>query len=227
MSLVSCEKEKEGGKGENGGGNTEQPSDSIRFNTGTPIKIAIEDTKQKSGHYDAMTIYNCAYRLCTHWKTDVDGAFELMIWKQWRDTVEKKFALRGNLAISVPDGIHPEGPGEFIYDRNIVITVALNEDGSVWDISQYKDLKTIADEDFTDEDDRLFGEYGQLWGTFLNRQDTAAYIPNAVMDSMQPLMEKAFAEQDWAKCYELFENGYKFIPITGAEYMELVRQGKN
>lgn len=80
--------------------------------------------------------------------------------------------------------------------------------------------------------EREFEFYERYMYLFSNNfVDTVAYIPNAVMDSMQPLMEAAFEkgnkDNDWSVLLHLFKNGYKFIPISGEEYKELARQGKN
>lgn len=222
--FVACEKEKDKEKKP-----TEQPTET-QFNTGTPVSISIIETQQKSGRYDAKIIYDAAYKWHHNGVTS-----ELFVWHHWRDTVEEKFAIRGDLAIKVPDGITPVAPGAFAYWRDNILVVALNEDGSVWDIGGLHKDKFInhmkEDGSFnedTDEEIALWREYGEDWDAHkISKVDTVAYIPNSVMDSMQPLMEQAFYDKDWNRCYDLFKNGYEFIPITGTEYMELVRQGKN
>lgn len=226
VSFVSCDKEKDKEKNP-----VEEPPTETQFNTGTPVSIPIVEIQQKSGRYDAKIIYNAAF------KWHHDGVTSLLyIWHHWRDTVEEKFAIRGDLAINVPDGITPVAPGSFAYWRDNILVVALNEDGSVWDIgglhkdkflNYVKEDGTFSED--TDEEIAMWREFAEDWEAhdISNKLDTVAYIPNAVMDSMQPLMEQAFYDQDWDRCYYLFKNGYEFIPVTGAEYMELVRQGKN
>lgn len=224
--IVSCDQEKDK---EKPGNSTEQPTET-KFNTGTAIGIPVVETQQKSSRYDAMTIYSAACRWHHNGYT-----VELVIWHHWRDTVEKKLAIRGDLAITVPDGITPTAPGAFAYWRDNILVVALNEDGSVWDIGAlHKDkfMNHMTEDGLFDEYDdegiAIWTEFWDDWKAHYNAMiDTVAYIPNAVMDSMQPLMEQAFYDKDWNRCYDLFKNGYEFIPITGAEYMELVRQGKN
>lgn len=60
-----------------------------------------------------------------------------------------------------------------------------------------------------------------------NGMDTIGYIPNAVLRTAQPLIKMAHSAGDYAKCYELFDKAFTFIPITGAEWLELKRQGLN
>ncbi|MEG2336246.1 MAG: hypothetical protein RSC04_00715, partial [Bacteroidales bacterium] len=66
------------------------------------------------------------------------------------------------------------------------------------------------------------------WEHLVNSQyDTIAYIPNSVMRNGKKQVKEALARKDYNECYRIFNDFYKFIPITGKEYMELVRQGKN
>ncbi len=102
--FVACDKEKDKEKKP-----TEQPTETqYTFNTGTPINIPVVETQHKSGHYNAMTIYNSAYM----WKHN-GGTSDLYIWHHWRDTVNEAFAIRGDSAIKVPDWITPTAPGSF------------------------------------------------------------------------------------------------------------------
>lgn len=57
--------------------------------------------------------------------------------------------------------------------------------------------------------------------------DTIAYIPNSVFIEAKLKIENALARQDTTAVYEAFKNSFTFIPITGAEYRELKRQGLN
>lgn len=57
--------------------------------------------------------------------------------------------------------------------------------------------------------------------------DTIAYIPNAVVRSAQARIEAALAAQDTLAVYTIFNDAFKFIPITGPEYKDLKRQGLN
>lgn len=57
--------------------------------------------------------------------------------------------------------------------------------------------------------------------------DTIAYTPNAVMRQMESDIKAALANQDTTLAYEVFNNSFIFIPITGAEWRELKAQGAN
>ena len=52
--------------------------------------------------------------------------------------------------------------------------------------------------------------------------DTVAYIPNIVMKTAREGIEKALIEKDTASVYVIFKNAFTFIPVTGAEYRDLV-----
>jgi hypothetical protein len=54
----------------------------------------------------------------------------------------------------------------------------------------------------------------------VNTYDTIAYIPNAQMRASEILIREAYANKN-AAIYDLFNNAFKFIPITGAEWKEL------
>ena len=228
VGFVSCEPEEEKNPGGSSAGSpTEEPTDSIKFNRYSAIKVPIEENGKKSGaKYDATVIYENASWM---WFRSIHPEatpynYNLLkicgaLYYQFRDTVEKEIAIRDDYALHVPDGITPEAPGAWVYMRDIVLMVSLDGDGNLFEVSKYKD------EDFLSypPNARVL-EHDSVIN--LDYFDTVAYIPNAIMDSMQPLMEKAFEEQDWAKTFEMFENSYKFIPITGAEYQELAREGR-
>lgn len=57
--------------------------------------------------------------------------------------------------------------------------------------------------------------------------DTIAYIPNGVMQDLEQSITAAYEAGDYSTCYRLFEEGFVFTPITGAEWLELKAEGKN
>lgn len=57
--------------------------------------------------------------------------------------------------------------------------------------------------------------------------DTIAYIPNALINDARELIFDAYAEERWQDIYDIFNENFNFIPITGSEYKELERQGVN
>ncbi|MCM1555808.1 MAG: hypothetical protein NC048_10010 [Bacteroides sp.] len=237
MCFVACEKE--GKEKTETGGNEEteqpgQPADTVvPFNQFAPIRIpVVEDGRKAEGHYDALTIYNNATEI---WMMQRGNSLPFPMpmvageYQAYRDTVRKQLAIKGLYALHKPSEIDPYELGPFPSFRNVVLEMRFNEDGSVFDLTPWADL-TIEEwidpnphprrDDF---DEKYY--FGNL------RRDTVAYIPNAVMDSLEPLMEQAFLKGqeigNWKELFEIFDNGYKFIPVTGEEYMELVRQGIN
>ena len=57
--------------------------------------------------------------------------------------------------------------------------------------------------------------------------DTIAYIKNATLNIAEAQIKEAYAKEDYAACYEIFNEAFRFIPITGAEYRELEAKGEN
>lgn len=57
--------------------------------------------------------------------------------------------------------------------------------------------------------------------------DTLGYIPNSVVLEARKKITEAFNRQDYEECYRLFDNAYKFRPITGEAYRRLQEQGLN
>lgn len=90
---------------------------------------------------------------------------------------------------------------------------------STWVIRQNGDLEVYSLQD-----------RNQILVTLDNQNhpiDTIAYIPNSVMQSLEQQITAAYNAEDYATCYRLFEDGFVFTPITGAEWLELKAQGNN
>ena len=58
-----------------------------------------------------------------------------------------------------------------------------------------------------------------------NQLDTVAYIPNSVFRNAGQEIAKAYEEEDYEKCYELFDKAYVYIPITGEKWRALKAAG--
>lgn len=63
-----------------------------------------------------------------------------------------------------------------------------------------------------------------LRGTIPN-YDTIAYIPNSLVEAAREAILLAFENEDTETVYTVFKDMFKFIPITGAEWKELKKQG--
>lgn len=61
---------------------------------------------------------------------------------------------------------------------------------------------------------------------FNNKRDTIAYTPNATMRKMELDIKASLAANDTIQAYEVFNNGMRFTPITGAEWRSLKLQNK-
>lgn len=57
--------------------------------------------------------------------------------------------------------------------------------------------------------------------------DTIAYIPNSVILNARNNIKAALVAKDTASVYNIFKEAFTFIPITGAEYRQLKKQGLN
>lgn len=57
--------------------------------------------------------------------------------------------------------------------------------------------------------------------------DTIAYIPNKTLRDAAAIIKQAYDAEEYDLVYATFDQAFRFIPITGAEWLELKRQGKN
>lgn len=57
--------------------------------------------------------------------------------------------------------------------------------------------------------------------------DTIGYIPNSVITNAHELIMSAYEQQNWQEIYNIFNEAFIFLPITGEEYRELQRLGTN
>ncbi len=64
-------------------------------------------------------------------------------------------------------------------------------------------------------------------GMHEDETDTIAYIPNEVIRTAELGITKAYESGDYEAVYQLFDNAFTFIPITGAEYRTLQEEGLN
>lgn len=66
-------------------------------------------------------------------------------------------------------------------------------------------------------------------GVWPNRSifDTLAYIPNSVMKEVGEELRTAIQKEDAVAATKILRDKYKFIPITGAEWRELKKNGLN
>ena len=55
--------------------------------------------------------------------------------------------------------------------------------------------------------------------------DTIAYIPNKIFIETKPQIVDAFDKGDFQTVYNLFDNAYRFTPISAKEWKELKKQG--
>lgn len=73
--------------------------------------------------------------------------------------------------------------------------------------------------DFMDAEDIVF------FRVINSKRDTIAYTPNSVMKQIQNDVRSALSNKDTTLAYKAF-NSWTFTPITGLEWRELKKQGK-
>ena len=58
-------------------------------------------------------------------------------------------------------------------------------------------------------------------------EDTIAYMPREYRLEAYEKMKKLFSEDElnWTEIYRVFNEGFIFVPCTGAEFKELVEKG--
>lgn len=59
-----------------------------------------------------------------------------------------------------------------------------------------------------------------------NRIDTIAYIPNKTLIEAYNIIKPAYDRGDYETVYSVFDQAYRFIPITGQEWRALKEQGQ-
>lgn len=85
--------------------------------------------------------------------------------------------------------------------------------------SEFKDLSSPALKmrgiDVISEDgdyQRIFTHGFSIYITDVNN-DTIAYVPDSVIENARPLIEAAFAEENYDEVYRLFNEAFTFLPI--------------
>ena len=105
---------------------------------------------------------------------------------------------------------------DFVNNRLLLFaTDVINEDGSIR-------LDFIEGRDFV-----LYEMYwvGSTDGHM--QRDTIAYLPNSVVRAAETEIKSAYNSGNYKECYRLMDEAFRFTPITGAEWRELKRHGKN
>lgn len=75
--------------------------------------------------------------------------------------------------------------------------------------------------------DFIYGYDMVLCRSAFPHYDTIAYIPNAYVISARDAILASLEAMDTAAVYDVFQNAFRFIPITGIEYRELKEKGLN
>lgn len=174
------------------------PTDTIeKINPAAVLSVRIDEKiETKSLTYDARFITLYARDYTlSGWIKDISGY--ATYWRN-RDTVENKITFMGWDVVAVIDSTYLLGP--FISSEDIILRIAI--DSSHIPVSPLDgDLRSIVD------------------------YDTVSYIPNTVMRKNQKVLDSLFNAKDYQSCYQMFDTAYHFIPITGAEWRKLKKEG--
>jgi hypothetical protein len=84
---------------------------------------------------------------------------------------------------------------------------------------------TTGNGDYGIQKDFIYGYDMVICRGLYPNYDTIAYIPNAIVLNAREAILLAFEKKDTKSVYELFQEAFRFIPITGAEYKQLKGQG--
>lgn len=113
-------------------------------------------------------------------------------------------------------GTYGEFQKDFLYARDIVITAV-----------RYKGrMTTYNDRMHYDPND----DFKNSLAAAIQREgvvDTIAYLPTSVMREAQIKIEKAFNDSNYTEVYRLFNEAFRFKPITAKKWRELKAKGLN
>lgn len=172
---------------------------------------------ESTDDYSALDIakYGATMQFYTEWRgtTKVKEEQSNKGFMMQRDTTSENPALLmfGTDII----GTYGEFQKDFLYARDIVITAV-----------RYKGrLTTYNDQHSYDPND-----YPNSLAAAIQKEgvgDTIAYLPTSVMREAQIKIEKAFADSNYTEVYKLFNEAFRFKPITAKKWKELKAQGLN
>ena len=104
---------------------------------------------------------------------------------------------------------------DFLYARDVVIT-AVRYKGR---LTTYNDRHSYDPNDYPNSLAAAIQKEGVV--------DTIAYLPTSVMREAQIKIEKAFNDSNYTEVYRLFNEAFRFKPITARKWRELKAQGLN
>lgn len=173
---------------------------------------------ESSNDYTALDIarYGATMQFYSEWD-GTDKVKEQRLEKGFamqRDTTSERPALLmfGTDIISDHGTLHKT----FLYARDVVITAV-----------RYKGrLTTYNDRTYYNPND----DYKNSLAHAIQKEgvvDTIAYLPAAVMREAQVKIEKAFSDSNYTEVYKLFNEAFRFKPITAKKWKELKAQGLN
>ena len=112
-------------------------------------------------------------------------------------------------------GTYGEFQKDFLYARDVVIT-AVRYRGR---LTTYNDQHSYDPNDYPHSLAAAIQKEGVV--------DTIAYLPTSIMREAQVKIEKAFADSNYTEVYRLFNEAFRFKPITAKKWRELKAKGLN
>lgn len=81
----------------------------------------------------------------------------------------------------------------------------------------------MQSEDILDKEEGLITNWikGYNYVILDKNNDTIAYLPNAILRKAEQDIYKAYTDSNFTEIYRIFNEGFKFKPITGKKWQEL------
>lgn len=177
-------------------GDSTQVTPPDRINPEAILSVCVREGitgRSGTGHYSPrfITLYASDY-IYSGVRKDIPG--KDYYWRN-RDTVENKITFMGwDVLWPLSDSTYILG--NLITGEDVLLRIALDSNNNVWNP--------------LDGNVRLISGY-----------DTVSYIPNSLMRRNEKILDSLFAVKDYEGCYQMFDTAYRFIPITGAEWLQL------
>ena len=173
-------------------------------------------SKESTDDYSALDI--ARFGMAMEYRSEWSGLEKVKEYQSQKTFLNQRDTISDSPALLMfgTDIINSEGRfnKSFLFARDVVI-FGLRYQGK---------LTTYGDRQAEDDDPEK--DLGMLIGK-QGVKDTIAYIPNSVMREAQGRIEKAYNEGNYTEVYKLFNETFRFRPITGKKWRELKEKDLN
>lgn len=212
LAFVACSSDEPEIKKPNG---KLDPSAFVRIEAQQGIKSR---SKESTDDYSALDI--ARFGLAMEYRSEWENTEKVKEYQRQKTFENQRDTIGENPALLMfgTDIIDSEGHfhKNFLFARDVVI----------FGVRYKGQLTTYGDQHCIEEDRDVDQSLAYLIGK-QGVKDTIAYIPNAVMREAQVKIEKAFNDSNYTEVYKLFNETFRFRPITGKKWRELKAQGLN